>query len=83
MPANYKIVSPVDDTYKENRFLLFNFRPGSPGFIENDEISWDAKPKWNYPQNNSLVMISIIAGKYKGENFPISIVIKYVLHLQK
>lgn len=49
MPANYKIVSPVDDTYKENRFLLFNFRPGSPGFIENDEISWDAKPKWNYP----------------------------------
>ena len=49
MPANYKIVSPVDDTYKENRFLLFNFKPGSPGFIENDEISWDAKPKWNYP----------------------------------
>ena len=30
-------------------FILFNFRPGSPGYIENDEISWDAKPKWNYP----------------------------------
>ena len=49
MPANYKIISPVDDTYKENRFILFNFRPGSPGYIENDEISWDTKPKWNYP----------------------------------
>ena len=48
-PANYKIVSPIDDNYKENRFLIFNFRPGSPGYIENDEISWDAKPKWNFP----------------------------------
>ena len=48
-PANYKIISPVDDNYKENRFLLFNFNPGNPGYIENDEISWDAKPKWNYP----------------------------------
>ncbi len=49
MPSNYKITSPVDDSYIENRFILFNFRPGSPGYIENDEISWDAKPKWNYP----------------------------------
>ena len=48
-PANYKIVSPIDDNYKENRFLIFNFRPGSPGYIENDEVSWDAKPKWNFP----------------------------------
>lgn len=49
MPANYKIVSTVDENYKENRFLIFNFKPGSPGYIENDEISWDVKPKWNYP----------------------------------
>lgn len=48
-PANYKIVSPIDKNYKENRFLIFNFRPGSPGYIENDEVSWDAKPKWNFP----------------------------------
>ncbi len=48
-PANYKIISPIDDSYKENRFLIFNFHPGSPGYIENDEISWDAKPKWNFP----------------------------------
>ena len=48
-PANYKIVSPIDNNYKENRFLIFNFRPGSPGYIENDEVSWDAKPKWNFP----------------------------------
>ena len=49
MPANYKIVSTVDENYKENRFLIFNFKPGNPGYIENDEISWDVKPKWNYP----------------------------------
>ena len=48
-PANYKIISPIDENYKENRFLIFNFRPGSPGYIENDEVSWDAKPKWNFP----------------------------------
>ena len=48
-PANYKIISPIDDAYKENRFLIFNFRPGSPGYIENDEISWDKKPKWDFP----------------------------------
>ena len=49
MPANYKIISTVDENYKENRFLIFNFKPGNPGYIENDEISWDVKPKWNYP----------------------------------
>ena len=48
-PANYKIISPIDNSYKENRFLIFNFHPGNPGYIENDEVSWDAKPKWNFP----------------------------------
>ncbi len=49
MPANYKIISPIDDDYKENRFFIFSFHPGSPGYIENDEISWDIKPKWDFP----------------------------------
>ena len=49
MPANYKVISPIDDDYKENRFFIFSFHPGSPGYIENDEISWDAKPKWDFP----------------------------------
>jgi len=48
-PENYKIISPIDNSYKENRFLIFNFHPGNPGYIENDEVSWDAKPKWNFP----------------------------------
>ena len=48
-PANYKIISPINNSYKENRFLIFNFHPGSPGYIENDEVSWDIKPKWNFP----------------------------------
>ena len=48
-PANYKIISPISDDYKENRFLIFSFHPGSPGYVENDEVSWDAKPKWNFP----------------------------------
>jgi hypothetical protein len=47
--VNYKITSPIDDSYKENRFLIFSFKPGSPGDIENDEVSWDVKPKWNFP----------------------------------
>ena len=48
-PVNYKIISPINNSYKENRFLIFNFHPGSPGYIENDEVSWDIKPKWNFP----------------------------------
>tara|TARA_Y100001968_G_scaffold160336_1_gene146552 strand:- start:5222 stop:6892 length:1671 start_codon:yes stop_codon:yes gene_type:complete len=48
-PVNYKIISPIDDNYKENRFLIFSFHPGDPGYIENDEVSWDAKPKWSFP----------------------------------
>ena len=48
-PANYKIISPIGDDYKENRFLIFSFHPGNPGYVENDEVSWDAKPKWNFP----------------------------------
>ena len=48
-PANYKITSPIDDSYKENRFLIFSFHPKSPGYIENDVISWDQKPKWDFP----------------------------------
>ena len=48
-PANYKIISPIDDSYKENRFLIFSFHPKSPGYIENDVISWDKKPKWDFP----------------------------------
>ena len=48
-PANYKIMSPVDDNYKENRFLIFSFHPKSPGYIENDVITWDKKPKWDFP----------------------------------
>jgi len=48
-PVNYKIISPINNSYKENRFLIFNFHPGNPGYIENDEVSWDIKPKWNFP----------------------------------
>jgi len=47
--ANYKIISPIDKDYKENRFLIFNFHPGTPGYIENDIISWEQKPKWDFP----------------------------------
>ena len=45
----YKIISPVDDNYSEGRFFIFSFKPGSPGYIENDEVSWDKKPKWDFP----------------------------------
>ena len=46
---SYLITSPTDDNYQESRFLIFKFKPGSPGFIRDDEISWDSKPSWNYP----------------------------------
>ena len=47
---NYRIISPVDDNYSENRFLLFKFNPGNPGSITNDEVSWEKKPKWKFPR---------------------------------
>ena len=47
--TNYVITSPTKDSYKENRFLIFNFHPGNPGFIKNDEISWENKPAWDFP----------------------------------
>jgi len=37
------------DDYKETRFLIFNFHPRNPGYIKNDEISWENKPAWNFP----------------------------------
>ena len=40
----YTISSPTDDNYKESRFLIFKFHPGNPGFITNDEVSWENKP---------------------------------------
>ena len=46
---NYRIISPTKDNYKENRFIIFSFKPGNPGSIENDEVTWDSKPKWNFP----------------------------------
>jgi len=45
----YKIISPIENNYSERRFLIFSFSPGNPGFIENDEVSWDKKPKWEFP----------------------------------
>ena len=45
----YKIIAPLEDVYSEGRFLFFSFKPGSSGYIENDETSWDKKPKWNFP----------------------------------
>ena len=45
----YKIIAPLEDAYSERRFLFFSFKPGSSGYIENDETSWDKKPKWNFP----------------------------------
>ena len=45
----YTITSPTDNNYKESRFLIFNFHPGNPGYIINDEISWENKPVWNFP----------------------------------
>jgi hypothetical protein len=46
---NYRIISPTKDNYKENRFIIFSFKPGNPGYIENDEVTWNSKPKWNFP----------------------------------
>ena len=45
----YRIISPTKNNYKENRYIIFSFKPGSPGSIENDEVTWDSKPKWNFP----------------------------------
>lgn len=45
----YTISSPTDDNYKESRFLIFKFHPGNPGYITNDEVSWENKPVWNFP----------------------------------
>ena len=47
--TEYKITSPTQDDYKESRFLIFKFHPGNPGYIKNDETSWENKPAWNFP----------------------------------
>ena len=47
--TDYIITSPTTDDYKESRFLIFRFHPGNPGFIKNDEVSWENKPAWNFP----------------------------------
>ena len=47
--TDYIITSPTEDDYKETRFLIFKFHPGNPGYIKNDETSWENKPAWNFP----------------------------------
>ena len=47
--TDYVITSPTEDNYKETRFLIFKFHPGNPGYIKNDETSWENKPAWNFP----------------------------------
>ena len=45
----YRVISPLPDEYKEKRFLIFNFSPDAPGYIEDDQPSWEENPKWNFP----------------------------------
>ena len=47
--TDYIITSQTEDDYKESRFLIFKFHPGNPGYIKNDEVSWENKPAWNFP----------------------------------
>jgi len=28
---------------------MFKFHPGNPGYIKDDENSWENKPAWNFP----------------------------------
>jgi len=46
---SYIITSPTNDDYSERRFLMFKFHPGNPGYIKDDENSWENKPAWNFP----------------------------------
>jgi len=37
----FSVASPIDDIYKENRYLVFAFKAQNNGFIEDGVPSWE------------------------------------------